>query len=148
MDYLKRIREIKEERGLTNEEIAELADLPTTTVARILSGATQDPRFESVAKIAIALDGSLDRILGLVEEKDEQAPSCVESVMTSYAELLKEKNKLIDEKDSRIKALQEDKKRNNRTIAKLMIFIGVFVAVILFILLYDMLNGHMGYIRY
>lgn len=58
MDYLKKLRELKKEKGLTNEDIAELADVPENTVAKIMSGTTQDPRFESVARIIIALGGS------------------------------------------------------------------------------------------
>lgn len=148
MDYLQKLRELKKEKELTNEEIAELADIPENTVARILSGGTQNPQFENVVRIVIALGGSVDQILGIADKNDEPMPSRVESVMTSYAELLKEKDKLLEEKNERIRALQADKKRHNRNMAALMIFIGVFVGVILFILLYDMLNGHMGYIRY
>lgn len=148
MDYLQKLRELKKEKALTNEEIAELADIPENTVARILSGGTQNPQFENVVRIVIALGGSVDQLLGIADKNDEPMPSRVESVMTSYAELLKEKDKLLEEKNERIRALQEDKKRHYRTMTKLMIFIGAFVGVILFILLYDMLNGHMGYIRY
>ena len=148
MDYLKKLRELKKGKGLTNEEIAEIADVPENTVAKIMSGATQDPRFESVARIIIALGGSIDQLLGISDDKDEQMPSRVESVMNSYADLLKGKDEVIAEKNERIKELQEDKKRNHRTMAKLMIFIAVFVGVVLAIMLYDMLNGHMGYIRY
>jgi len=45
---LEEMKEIKKEKGLTNEQIAEWSDLPVSTVAKIFSGETKHPRFETM----------------------------------------------------------------------------------------------------
>ena len=140
MEYLKKLKSLKEEKDLTNAEIAEISDVPLATVTRIFNGSTPNPQFDTIARITIALGGSLDLITGITTP-GEQIPSRVESVMNSYADLLKGKDDLIKE-------LQEDKRHSRRLITKLMVFIGAFVGVVLFVLIFDMMNGHFGYFRY
>ena len=130
MEYLKNLKALKEERDLTNQEIAELSDVPLATVTRIFNGSTPNPQFETIARITIALGGSLDVIAGLKAPDEPQPTTAVTHTFASYAELLKGKDELIHE-------LKEDKKHNRRTMAKLLIFFGV-----------DVLNGHFGYFRY
>lgn len=148
MDYLTRLKALKEERDLTNAEIAELSDVPLATVTRIFNGATPNPQFETIARITIALGGSLDVIAGLRSPEEKKNDSNIEKTLTSYAELLREKDERIREKNNTIDSLKEDRKLDRREKAKLMLFIGIFVAVVLFVLIFDMLNGHMGYFRY
>ena len=42
------MKEIKREKGLTNEQISDWSDLPVSTVAKIFSGETKHPRFETM----------------------------------------------------------------------------------------------------
>lgn len=159
MDYLKKIRELKKEKGLSNEDIAEIADVPETTVAKIMSGTTQDPRFETITRIIIALGGSVDQILGLVPENLEPLPTRVENVVSNYADLLKSKDDLLAEKEKRIEAQQERIAHLQDAIANLrrektriLFFIGGFTLIVLLafvtILLVDVTNGNFGYFRY
>lgn len=141
MEYLKNLKSLKEERDLTNAEIAELSDVPLATVTRIFNGSTPNPQFETIARITMALGGSLDVIAGLKVPDAPEPTAAVAQTFASYAELLKEK-------DERIKELKEDKKQNRRLILKLMIFIAAFTGVALLILTVDILNGHFGYFRY
>ena len=141
MEYLKRLKALKEERDLTNAEIAELSDVPLATVTRIFNGSTPNPQFETIARITMALGGSLDVIAGLKSPDELKPTAAVAQTFATYAEILKEK-------DERIKELKEDKQHNLRLIAKLIIFIAAFVGVVLLILTVDILNGHFGYFRY
>lgn len=159
MDYLNKLRELKKEKGLTNEDIAELADVPENTVARIMSGGTQNPQFETVVRIAIALGGSVDQILGLAPETPEPLPTRVENVVSNYADLLKSKDDLLTEKEKRIEAQQERIAHLQDAIANLrrektriLFFIGGFTLIVLLafvtILMVDVTNGNFGYFRY
>lgn len=47
MDILK-LKELKKEAGMTNAEIAELSGIPVSTVNKIFSGATQNPRYSTL----------------------------------------------------------------------------------------------------
>ncbi len=43
-----RLKELKKEAGMTNAEIAELSGIPLSTVNKIFSGATQNPRYSTL----------------------------------------------------------------------------------------------------
>lgn len=140
MNVSAKLKELKEQKGMTNEEISEVSGIPENTVAKIISGSTQDPRLESVIRIVIALGGSLDVITGIATP-DEAIPSRVEQTMTNYAELLREKDERIRDKDRALRTARRD-----RTIL-LVAFICVLLAII-GVLLFDLLNGHVGFVRY
>lgn len=53
------IKEIKKQRGFTNEELSKLSGVPIGTLNKILSGHTPDPQFETVKAICKALGISL-----------------------------------------------------------------------------------------
>lgn len=144
MPYLERLKALKEERDLSNADIAKLCDTPLATITRIFNGQTANPTFETFAQIAGAMGVSLDEIAGL---KMPETPA-VETTMSSYAELLKEKDSRIREKDEIIAMLKEQGHQASKERRRLLWFIGGFVCVIVFVLLFDLLNGHVGYIRY
>ena len=141
MSYLDHLKSLKKKRSLTNAEVAELSGVPLSTVNRIFSGQTPNPQFDSVANIVIALDGSLDEFVGLRSESDPPPPSSVEQTLSSYAELLKDKDQRILEKKLEIKSLRRER--------NVIFFILVaFVLAVVIVLFFDLLNGHYGYIRY
>lgn len=141
MPYLERLKALKKERDLTNADISRISDIPLATITRIFNGNTPNPTFETFARIAIALGASLDEIAGLKQPDTPPVDAHIENTLVSYAELLKEK-------DERIKELKEEKAREHKEKIKLLTFILCFIAVIMFVLVFDMLNGHIGYIRY
>ena len=54
--------ERKREKGLTNEELAELSGVPFSTVAKVMAGRTRDPKFETVSALAHVLGCSLSEL--------------------------------------------------------------------------------------
>ena len=141
MSYLDHLKSLKKKRSLTNAEVAELSGVPLSTVNRIFSGQTPNPQFDSVASIVIALDGSLDEFVGLRSEADPPPPSSVEQTLSSYAELLNDKDQRILEKKLEIKNLRRER--------NVIFFILVaFVLAVVILLFFDFINGHFGYIRY
>ena len=45
---IKELKALKEEAGMTNEEIAKASGIPYSTVAKIFSGVTKNPRREKL----------------------------------------------------------------------------------------------------
>lgn len=141
MPYLEKLKAFKEEKDLTNAEIARLSNLPLATITRIFNGSTPNPTFETFTQIAIALGASLDEIAGLKEPDEPPIPSRIEKTLDSYSELLKEKDERIKELKDEIE--KERKEKHNMT--------GVFVffvAFILVVLTIDIMHGHFGYFQY
>ncbi len=56
------IRKIRKKRNLTQDKLARLADIPYTSITKIETGVIKSPSIQTVAKIAKALDISLDEL--------------------------------------------------------------------------------------
>ena len=61
------LKELKDKRKLTNQQLADLSGVPLGTINRILSGQTDNPSFQTVCDIVMAMDGSLDELAGIRE---------------------------------------------------------------------------------
>ena len=61
------LKELKDKRKLTNQQLAELSGVPVGTINRILSGQTDNPSFQTVCDIVMVMDGSLDELVGISE---------------------------------------------------------------------------------
>ena len=57
---LEKINEYKKKLGMTTEELSEKSGVPIGTLNKILSGATKDPKLETLKSIARVLGLSLD----------------------------------------------------------------------------------------
>ena len=71
MDYIKRIKEVKSARKMTNDELSERTGIPGGTLSKILAGISETPKFCNIVAICEALNCSLDYIVyGLEENKN------------------------------------------------------------------------------
>lgn len=141
MPYLERLKALKEDRDLTNAEIARLSNIPLPTITRIFNGSTPNPTFETFVQIAIALGASLDEIAGLKQPEAPPVDAPIENALSSYAELLKEK-------DERIKDLKEEKEKMRKEKTRFGLALVCVVGFVLLLLTVDIMNGHFGYFRY
>lgn len=119
-----RIIALKEESGMTFDEISLKSKVPLTSVKRYFNGETKSPGFLLLSSIIVALGGSVDEILGLVPHA--QKPTNNEFTQQLQADLWYERNQ----------------KRK---------WIFAFLVIVIFdlaLFLFDILNPDMGYIRY
>ncbi len=57
------IKKIRAEKGYSLEKVARLADLSLNTIVKIENGVNQNPIFETLQKIAKALDVKMDDLI-------------------------------------------------------------------------------------
>ena len=57
------IKKIRTEKGYSLEKVARLADLSLNTIVKIESGVNQNPTFETLQKIAKALEVKMDDLI-------------------------------------------------------------------------------------
>jgi transcriptional regulator with XRE-family HTH domain len=57
---LEKINEIRKQKKITIENLAQQAGVPVSTIAKICSGRTKDPKLDTLKAIARVLDCSLD----------------------------------------------------------------------------------------
>lgn len=62
------IRRLRHKKGLSQEKLARLADISTVTLVKIESGAAKEPTITTVVKIAVALNVSIDDLVGRVKK--------------------------------------------------------------------------------
>lgn len=118
------LKRMKEERKLTTKQISELSGIPESTISRILSGQTDNPSFDTICALVRAMGGSIDEFTGIQSSAD--APESL-ALVDLY-------EKMIDEK--------------NRLIKWLMAVCCILIAVFVFIVLFDLINGNIGFVQY
>jgi len=59
----KKIRKLRNKKGLSQERLARLAGVSYNTVVKIESGESKNPTFQTMAGIAKALEVSLDELV-------------------------------------------------------------------------------------
>lgn len=148
MPYLERLTALKNAKKMSCQDISTLSDIPLATVTRVFNGATPNPTFETFAKIAIALGASLDEIAGIAHPDAPAVDHQVGSTLSSYAELLQEKDVRIKEKEEMIHALKDELKEEKKGKTRLAIVLSLVIACLVIVMLIDAFNGHIGFVRY
>ena len=123
------LKKLKLERNLTTKQISELSGIPESTISRILSGQTDNPSFDTISAIVKAMGGSLDQMTGLhaAASDNNDTTADLSPLITLYERVVAEKNRYI----------------------KLIVTIScVLVGILVFILLFDITHGAVGFIRY
>ena len=60
------IRRFRLKKGLSQERLARLADIANATLVKIETGTAKEPTITTVAKIAFALNISIDELVGKI----------------------------------------------------------------------------------
>ena len=165
---------LKSKTGLTYEAIAEKSNRSESSVKNLCLGKSDDPRIDTVAPIVYALGGSIDEMLNPKKSKDELKETSVTALKDSYeyqAHLLKEANEthinnirshyeqhhedlkenferrladkreLIESYKEHIKTLEKDSRSHK-------IAFWICVAVLIVILIAEVMNPNLGWLRY
>ena len=63
MDYIDRIKKLKNEKKITNDRLSELTGIPLGTLSKILAGISDSPKLVNIIAIADALECSVDYLV-------------------------------------------------------------------------------------
>ena len=66
--YIDRIKQIKSEKKITNDQLSEMTGIPLGTLAKILAGISDSPKLSNIVAICAALECSVDYILTGIPE--------------------------------------------------------------------------------
>lgn len=67
-DYIERIKQLKSENKITNEELARMSGIPLGTLSKLLAGISDSVKLSNIVAICDALDVSLDYIVSGIPE--------------------------------------------------------------------------------
>lgn len=107
--WLDNLKEFKKKKGLSSKQIAERSNLPERTVVRIFSGDTPNPYVDTLHRIAVVLDTSLDELFG--DTKAVVGTQNLATLQSEVDELTAELDMLRAEssvKDTKLGALQAE----------------------------------------
>ena len=110
---------LKEKRGLTNQQLADLSGVPVGTV---------NPSFQTICDLVLAMDGSLDELAGI--EKDPEEP---EAKAHASQDLIHLYEKMIEHK--------------NRWIHRLFVLACLLGSIFIFLVIFDLMNPALGFVR-
>ncbi|MBR2387544.1 MAG: LexA family transcriptional regulator [Clostridia bacterium] len=63
MNYIDRIKQLKSEKKITNDKLAEITGIPLGTLSKILAGMNDSPKLANIIAISNALDCSIDYLV-------------------------------------------------------------------------------------
>lgn len=164
------VRLRKEFLGWTNAKVAEHAEVSKVSVDRIMSGNIKDLRTTTMQAVTKALvNGSWGQYpcaLAAMESTTNKDNSVLSDECERLRQELQEaheqerrkvdflkqqvefKEKQMKEKDELLHERYQFLKRKDYVITILSILLGVSVAAIVGLLIFDLFNGHFGYFRY
>ena len=102
-------------------DISNITGLPESTIRKVFSGETTDPRFETVAKIVIAMGGDLGDAISNTKKKEIEVNSTI-SLKESCDQRLADQREYIE-------SLKRDKKVLSIAVAALTIIIVIILAI-------------------
>ena len=88
MDWLDRLKKMKQQSGLTTREIAQQSSLPEPTLEKLFSGQTKDPKLNTIKTLVHFLGYTLDDL----SPENEKSPAPAD---TGIGELNKQEQTLI-----------------------------------------------------
>lgn len=62
------IRSVMQRKGVTSDMLSQMSGVPKSTIDKIASGATDNPRYKSLQKLVDALGMGMDDFIRLVDE--------------------------------------------------------------------------------
>ena len=143
------LAKLKEKNGLTVEEIAERSQRSVSTVKNLISGKTEDPRLDTVAPVVYGAGGSIDEMytgksIDSEHENNNVRTKCeqhLHDVKDTYEKRLADKREIIEQKEKHIKALEKE-------ILSSKIFSWICVAILVALLIAEVMNPNLGWLRY
>lgn len=90
---LAKLKELKAEKKLTNQQIADLSGVPLSTVTRVFNGQTDNPNIGTIEDIVHGMGGSLDNITGIKQTEEKFSPD--DNLIQLYKDIIRTKDKYI-----------------------------------------------------
>lgn len=117
---------LKERRKLTNQQLSDLSGVPIGTINRIMAGQTDNPSFQTVCDIVMAMDGSLDELVGIKEETTQEKKTSSKEIIHLYENMLANKEKWMH---------------------RLFVCCCILMAVLIGIVIFDLTNPQIGFFQ-
>ena len=141
-----KLKPFVDQAKLPYRQLAELTGISESTISRILTGQVE-PKYADMVSIAKVVGASLDDIAGIVRPEDEEINELRLKVREQDAEI-RSQAAAIASHDREIARADKAAEYIKRIVRVLAIAVAVMVIVVMTVLVYDILNGGIGWARY
>lgn len=141
-----KLKPFVDQAKLTYRQLAELTGISESTVSRILTGQVE-PKYADMAAIAKVVGASLNDIAGIVQPEDEEINELRLKVREQDAEI-RSQAAAIASHDREIARADKAAAYLKKIVRILAIAVAVMVIVVMTVLVYDILNGGIGWARH
>ena len=131
----------KAECGLSNDEIAKIAQRSVSTVNNLCSGKTEDPRLDTVAPVVYAVGGSIDEMLNPDMKKGNSKETTASPCQKHIDEIKESNNKLVEQYEKRIS-------EKNNIIKFLTVLTIILISIFIVLFIMEIMHPEHGWLRY
>lgn len=144
--HVEKLKALKTKGNFTNKQIAELTGLSESTISRIFAR-QGEPKFEDIASIAKVTGGSLDDLAGIIRAESEEIRELRAKVKEQEAEIRSQAAVILSHERELARA-DRGTEYLKKVVRVLAVAVAVMVISVMTVLVYDVLNGDIGWARY
>lgn len=136
------LRDLKEKSKMSIRELSDKTGIPECTLNRIINGQTDNPGFQNVADIVIALGGSLDDIAGI-----PHPPAKMPDEVNKLYALIISANERLEALNHAIEHIQHILAIKDKWIQRMFVYCCVITFMLVAYLIVDAMLPNFGIIK-
>ena len=141
-----KLENAKTKGNFTNKKIAEMTGVSESTVSRIFSREVE-PKFRDIASIAKVVGVSLDDLAGISRHESEEIRELRLKVREQDVEIRSQASVIVSH-EREIARADRAATYLKKIVRVLAIAVAVMIVAVMTILVYDTMNGDIGWARY
>lgn len=141
-----KLKPFVDQAKLTYRQLAELTGISESTVSRILTGQVE-PKYSDMVAIAKVVGASLDDLAGISRPESEKIQGLRLKVREQDIEI-RAQAAVIASHEREIARSDKAAEYLKKIVRVLAIAVAVMVIAVMVILVYDIMNGYIGWSRY
>lgn len=133
LSLIDQCRAVKEEKHITNKDIADGSGVPLNTVNNMFRATTHSPTLETLGPICVFLGISIDQFLGMKPTEDSTPPETVEELVSRELDVYRQE---INGLNAQNEILREFVNHQNRGIRMRNFILVLLLVLLIFALAY------------
>lgn len=133
LSLIDQCRAVKEEKHITNKEIADGSGVPLNTVNNMFRATTHSPTLETLGPICVFLGISIDQFLGMKPTEDSPPPETIEEIVNRELDVYRQE---INGLNAQNEILREFVNHQNRGIRMRNFILFLLLVLLIFALAY------------
>lgn len=136
---------------MTQKELSQISDVPETSIQKLFAGDIREPRFENFARLAKALNLSVDDVIGISSNSEVESLRRENELLRARTEAAEANERAAKAETAAKDIVIDEKEMSNNRLYKSVIVIGFLFVILVFaivgILVYDITHQDRGWFQ-